>query len=140
MIQLTDSVWGLGPTHQGKLAEAGILSSEHLVHFCRSPDDRHGVAKKTGLPVEKLLRWTVQAELGRIPSVGPKEAYLLERVGIHSFAELKVRDAGELLDALTTANREERVLDSLPSRDRVQSWIDDAEVLTPKLTVESVPA
>lgn len=137
MITTMDEIHGLGPTHQSQLASAQILDHHNLLKFCRTRKGRRTLSEKTGLAEESLERWTVQAELMRIPGLGPKEAFLLEGLGIRSFDELKRQSATELGEALTAAiaadRTADRVLSEIPPNERVASWIADAAILTPKL-------
>lgn len=133
MIYRTTDIHGLGPVQQGKLASVSILNSAHLMTHCGSRSGREEIRRRTGIPEEELRSWTIQAELMRIPSVGPGEAYLLERCGVKNFEDLQHHDAHHLLTAITAANDRERILDVLPSEERVKSWIADSEILSPLL-------
>lgn len=134
MITLTDEIHGLGPTHQSKLASAEVRNSESLLKFCRRRSGRQQLSRQTGIPEETLRRWTVQAELSRIPGLDSKAAYLLQRLGIDCFDTLKAWDPQELLQRLAAENESQGTIPVLPTLERVESWIADAGILTPKAT------
>lgn len=136
MIHRTTEIHGLGPAEQAKLASLGILTSEHLKARCGNRYSREELRHRTGIPEDLLERWTIQAELMRIPSVGPKGAYLLERCGVRGSADLESRDGAELLQALEAKNDEERILDTAPTRERIECWIQGAAELSPLLVTQ----
>ena len=133
MLHDIDRIHGLGPTHQALLASAEIRDHKNLLKFCRTHAGRKELSEQTGLAEEDLRRWTVQAELMRIPGLGSEEAHLLEKLGIHSFAELKREAAEDLRRRITELDAQEHLLGSAPTLERVKSWLDDAAILTPKL-------
>jgi predicted flap endonuclease-1-like 5' DNA nuclease len=133
MFHGADQIHGLGPTHQTQLAAAEVVDHDSLLRFCRTHKGRSSVSEKTGLSTDQLHKWTVQAELARIPGMGQPAAFLLEGLGIHSFDDLKSQSATELLSRLTTAGQSTHLLSEAPALEQVESWIADAAILTPKL-------
>ena len=126
---------GIGPANAKELAAAGVKSTEDLLNAganaSRPPrtraDDRHRR--------EELLGWVHDADLMRIPGVGPQYSELLVAAGVESPAELASRNSGNL--AMTfpeVVAAKPGIVRRVPSYSDVDGWIESAGKLDKVVT------
>ncbi len=65
----------------------------------------------------------------RVKGVSKEYAELLGAAGVDTVKELKVRNPGNLAQAMATANRQRKLVRLLPSERVVARWIDNARGL-----------
>jgi predicted flap endonuclease-1-like 5' DNA nuclease len=124
-----DDIEGIGSTYGGKLAEAGLSTTDDLLAAGSTPQGRAEIAGKTGISEGRILEWVNHADLFRIKGVGSEYADLLEAAGVDSVVELGQRNAANLAGALEQANERASLVRALPSESEVAGWIDQAKGL-----------
>jgi predicted flap endonuclease-1-like 5' DNA nuclease len=128
MPNLTE-IEGIGPAYAEKLAASGLKTTDDLLKACATAKGRETLHAATGLSADRILRWTNQADLFRIPGVGEQYADLLEAAGVDTVPELARRRADNLTAALAAANEQKNLVRRLPTESMVASWIEAAKTL-----------
>jgi predicted flap endonuclease-1-like 5' DNA nuclease len=99
MLVKIAEIEGIGPVYAGKLAEAGVTSTDDLLERGASSAGRDRLSEATGLTTTQLLEWVNHVDLMRLDGVGPEYADLLEAAGVDSCAELARRNPANLVVA-----------------------------------------
>lgn len=115
------------------LRTVGIRSTATLLEKTCTLKQRRDLACKTGLDARKLLCWANVADRMRVKGVSREYAELLAAAGVDTVKELKVRNPGNLAQAMATANRQRKLVRLLPSERVVARWIDNARGLPLKI-------
>lgn len=122
-------VLGIGEIYGQRLAAAGITSRQALLEAGATPYRRDRLSEGTGIPLPLIQSWVNQADLMRVPGVGPEYAALLERAGVASAAELAQRNPDSLSAMITAANdlgNGRAMVNRLPSATTLAGWIEAA--------------
>ncbi len=125
---------GIGTTYAGKLAEAGIRTTEVLLKEGASSKGRKSLSEKTGISEKLVLEWVNLADLFRIKGVGEEYSDLLEEAGVDTVKELRNRNPENLYNALVATNAEKKLVRRTPSLSAVKSWVEQAKSLEPLVT------
>jgi predicted flap endonuclease-1-like 5' DNA nuclease len=125
---------GIGEKYALQLNEIGILTTDHLLSQCCSPEGRKAVAEKTGISGKLILEWANRADLFRIKGVGEEYSDLLEHAGVDTVPELARRNPENLLAAMTEVQEKKRLVRKMPVLSQVTSWIEQAKELPRVLT------
>lgn len=120
---------GIEPAIENKLKAIGIVSVESLLEACATKKARTELAKKTGIPEEKILTWSNHADLIRIRGVGGKYSKLLEAVGVDTVPELSKRNPENLYLKMIEVNEKEKLVESLPAKKQIIKWVEQAKKL-----------
>ncbi len=129
-----DHIEGIGPAYAEKLRAIGIKSVTALLEKGATKKGRQEIAEKTGLSDQLILKWVNMADLYRIQGIGSEYAELLEAAGVDTVKELRNRNAENLLAKMKEVNAEKKLVRQLPNLKMVQSWIDHAKTLEPKVS------
>lgn len=121
-----DELPEIGPELRARMQGVGIRTTGELLEACATPEGRERVAKKTGVPPERLLAWARLADLMRVSGVGRQFAELLDAIGVHTVRELQTRDPDALAEALGSTNNRLRLAGTSPPRSAVNDWIVQA--------------
>jgi len=124
---------GIGDVFAGKLADAGVTSTDDLLAKCATPKDRKTLAESSGIGEKQILRWANMADLFRIKGVGEEYADLLEAAGVDTVPELGQRNATNLFAKMTEVNEAKKLVRALPTEDKVSDWVEQAKKLDRKL-------
>jgi predicted flap endonuclease-1-like 5' DNA nuclease len=125
-----DEVEGIGPAYAGKLAAAGVKTTDDLLAAGAKPSGRTSLAGSTGIDPALILEWVNHADLMRIKGVGSEYSDLLEAAGVDSPAELAQRNAANL--AITfqeVVAARPGIVRRVPSESEVAGWIDQSKGL-----------
>jgi len=122
-------VEGIGPKFSGKLAKAGILTTEGLLKKGATPAGRKEIASKSGLADHLILEWVNRVDLYRIKGVGSEYSDLLENSGVDTVVELAQRKGKNLFDKMVEINTAKKLVRKLPTKDQVEDWIAQAKKL-----------
>lgn len=125
-----DEVEGIGPIYAGKLAAAGVSSTEDLLERGAKPSGRQSLEEATGIAHSLILEWVNHVDLMRIDGVGSEYSDLLEAAGVDSPAELARRNAANLattIDEVVAARP--GIVRRTPSENELQGWIDQSKTL-----------
>ncbi|MBV6441793.1 MAG: DUF4332 domain-containing protein [Haliscomenobacteraceae bacterium CHB4] len=134
MAKLID-IEGIGPTYAATLKDKlGISTVEQLLEMGASKKGRDEIASKTGIGDGHILRWVNMADLFRIKGIGEEFSDLLEKAGVDTVKELRTRNAANLHAKLSEVAAQTQRTRRAPRMDEVESWIEQAGKLEPKVT------
>ncbi len=133
MMTRIDKIEGIGPVYRKKLELAGISSVEALLAQCGERDARRMIAKLTGLPESRLLKWVHIADLMRVEGVGKEYSQLLDAAGVGTVRELKNRQPEMLCAKLGEVNVMKRLTRKTPVLQDVHGWIAAAQDMEPRV-------
>jgi len=125
---------GIGEAYAKKLAEAGVLSVENLLHKGTTAKGRKEMAEKASISETLILKWVNRADLFRVKGVGEQYADLLEAAGVDTIPELAQRKAENLLQKLVATNETKKLVRKLPTLSQVTGWIEQAKQLPRQIT------
>ncbi len=129
-----EEIEGIGPSYAEKLSSANITTTADILEFCATASGRKQTAEKTGCSETQLLTWANKADLMRISGVGEEYSDLLEESGVDTVKELRNRRADNLTVKMAEVNAAKNLTRALPSEKTVQSWIDQAKEIEPKIS------
>jgi predicted flap endonuclease-1-like 5' DNA nuclease len=124
-----DTVEGIGPTYQEKLAGAGITTTEMLLEKGRTAKGRQKVAAAADIDATYILEWLNRLDMDRIKGIGSEYADLLEAAGVDTVPELAQRNADNLYAKLKEINEAKDLVRRLPSAEQVADWVAQAKAL-----------
>ncbi len=125
---------GVGKAYSTKLHTAGITNVDELLEKGSTPKGRKEIVKVTGISDKLILRWVNMADLYRIAGIGQEYAELLEAAGVDTIPELAQRLPASLLEKMTTANAQKKMVRRLPDLPQVESWVVQAKNLPRVIT------
>lgn len=126
---------GIGPSYATILQDKlGISSVEELLELGASKKGRQEIAVKTGISEAHILRWVNMADLFRIKGIEAEFSDLLEKAGVNTMKELRTRNAASLHARLIEINAQDNYAGRAPHLNEVESWIEQAGQLEPKVT------
>jgi predicted flap endonuclease-1-like 5' DNA nuclease len=130
-----DEVEGIGPVYAGKLAEAGITTTEDLLEKGASAYGRDKLAEEMGISHKLVLEWVNHVDLMRIDGVGSQYADLLSAAGVDSPPELAHRNAANLAVTFQeVVAARPTIVRRIPSEETVTGWIEQAKALEKVVT------
>lgn len=124
----------VGAFYAAKLKKIGIRSSTKLLERAQTPKQRKQLAQEAGIPEPEILRFANLSDLMRIRGVAQDYSALLGAAGVDTVKELKRRNAANLAAKLGEVNAERQYVTLLPSKRRLERWIDEAKRLPPMLS------
>ena len=125
---------GIGKAYSKKLHTAGITNVDELLEKGSTPKGRKEIIKATGISEKRLLRWVNMADLYRIQGIGKEYAELLEAAGVDTVPELAQRAPASLLEKMTAANAQKKMVRRLPDLSQVEGWVAQAKSLPRVIT------
>jgi predicted flap endonuclease-1-like 5' DNA nuclease len=128
------AIEGIGQVYAGKLAAAGLATTEALLKQGASPKGREALAEKTGISGHLILEWVNRADLFRIKGVGEEYSDLLEASGVDTVPELAQRNAENLYAKLAEVNAAKKLVRRLPTQAQVADWIGQAKEMPRAIT------
>ena len=129
-----EKIEGIGPAYAAKLAEQGIKTTADYLAKAADAKGRKALAEATGISPALILRWANQADLMRITGVGEEFAELLEKAGVDTVKELKMRNPQNLAAAMEAVNAEKKLVRRIPALSEVEKWIEQAKTLEPMIS------
>lgn len=124
-----ETIEGIAKVFGGKLRDAGVKRTDHLLAKGATRKGRQELAEKAGIDESLILKWTNMADLMRIKGVGEEYSELLEAAGVDTVKELKLRKPENLLKAMADANAARKMVRQLPGLKRVDAWVAEAKDL-----------
>ena len=128
------AIEGIGQVYAGKLAAAGLATTEALLKQGASPKGREALAEKTGISGHLILEWVNRADLFRIKGVAEEYSDLLEAAGVDTVPELAQRNAENLYAKLAEVNAAKKLVRRLPTQAQVADWIGQAKEMPRAIT------
>ena len=127
---ITD-IRGIGADTAMLLKSEGIRTTVGLLHLAKTPRQRLKIAEKLGTDDKLVLDWVTAADRMRVKGVGWEYAELLRAAGVKTVQELKYRNPQKLVDQMTDANTERKLVRLMPTVSMVGRWIENAKKLPP---------
>ena len=124
-----DTVEGIGATLAGRLATAGVTSTDDLLEKGRTPKGRKQIATDADMTTKLVLRFVNMIDLFRIKGVGSEYAELLEQAGVDTVPELAGRNAANLHAKMSEINDAKALVRRMPSDETVVDWVAEAKGL-----------
>jgi small-conductance mechanosensitive channel len=128
------NIEGIGNVYSEKLNSIYIHSIGDLLEAGKTREMRIDLAEKTGISSKLILRWVNLADLFRIEGVGKDFSNLLESAGVDTVVELSRRNPMNLHHRLIEVNEEKKIVESIPSLEVIEKWINEAKKLERKIT------
>jgi uncharacterized membrane protein/predicted flap endonuclease-1-like 5' DNA nuclease len=126
---------GIDAGDAAKLSAAGVKSTEDLLNVGGNSAGRRELARTTGIDDKQLLEWVHNADLMRIPGVGPQYGDLLVAAGVDSPAELANRNPGNLAGTFQEIVAvKPGIVRRVPSYSDIDGWIENAGKLEKVVT------
>jgi len=119
-----------------KMEKARIKTVRGLLKKGATRKGRKELAETTGIKSSVILKWVNMSDLFRIKGIGKQYAELLEKAGVDTVKELKMRQPAALLAQMEKINNagKKRMVQALPGLKRVKSWVRQAQKLPPMIT------
>ena len=124
-----ETIEGVAKVFGDKLRAAGIKSTAQLLERGKTPKGRKDVAATTGITETLVLKWTNMCDLMRIKGVGEEYSELLEKAGVDTVKELKMRVPANLHKAMMDANDKSKLVRQLPGLKQVEGWVAQAKTM-----------
>jgi predicted flap endonuclease-1-like 5' DNA nuclease len=119
---------GIGPERAGRLAQAGIVTTDDLLKQAGGPGGRRELAAATGFTTALILEWANRADLLRLDGVGSEYADLLEAAGVDSPVELAHRNPANLAAKLREiSDAKPDIVRRVPGESQLADWITQAK-------------
>ncbi|NLP12768.1 DUF4332 domain-containing protein [bacterium] len=127
---------GIGFAMSKKMEKARIKTVRGLLKKGATRKGRKELADTTGIKSSLILKWVNMADLFRIKGIGKQYAELLEKAGVDTVKELKMRQPAALLSQMEKINNagKKRLVQALPGLKRVKSWVRQAQKMPPMIT------
>lgn len=113
----------------GKLAKAGVATTEELLQKAAKAKDRKALAKASGLSASAVMDMARRCDLLRIKGIGPEMVLLLEAAGVKTAADLSKKEAAAVAADADKANKAKKITEKPPTEPQFQDWIDQAKQL-----------
>ena len=133
MSYTIETIEGIAKVFGEKLRAAGIKTTGQLLERGATPKGRKEVAASTGITETLVLKWTNMSDLMRIKGVAEEYSELLERAGVDTVKELKMRVPAHLHKAMAEANAMHKLVRQLPALKQVETWVAQAKTMAPKM-------
>ncbi len=130
-----ETIEGVGPALAKKFQKAGIKTCEKLLIEGATKKGRKALAEASGVDEKKVLSFVNCADLMRIKGVGSEYSELLERAGVDTVKELKMRRPDNLtakmaeVNAASIKKSKKSIVRALPSEKTVTKWVAQAKTL-----------
>ncbi len=127
---------GIGSAMSKKMEKARIKTVRGLLKKGATRKGRKELAETTGIKSSVILKWVNMSDLFRIKGIGKQYAELLEKAGVDTVKELKMRQPAALLAQMEKINNagKKRMGQALPGLKRVKSWVRQAQKMPPMIT------
>jgi hypothetical protein len=124
MMKTLEYLRGINPDEARRLRERGIMHTNQLLHATNLIGDRQVLARRTGIPAERLLEFGHQCQLLEISGL---DRYLpiTRRLGVDSLKTLKKMEAPALWRQVIDAAG----VTAAPSLSMVEYWIGQARAI-----------
>ena len=128
-----ETIEGVAKIYGEKLRAAGIKSTKQMLERGKTPKGRKEMSAATGITETLILKWTNMCDLMRIKGVAKQNSELLEKAGVDTVKELKMRVPTNLHKAMTDTNATHKLVRQLPGVKQVESWVAQAKTMPPTM-------
>ncbi len=111
------------------LQQIGIDDQQQLLATGITRNQRHELAKKTGINPKLIFKWITQADLARVHGIGDDYAELLEHCSVDSVQVLAQFNSEKLFQIMQRINEQTNLVKQMPNQTQVESWIAQAKIL-----------
>ncbi|MGK7919702.1 MAG: DUF4332 domain-containing protein [Trichodesmium sp.] len=139
MIHNIQDLEGINSVYADKLIEVGISNIEELLEKCSSLEEIEKLEQTTGIEKKLIIEWIKYAGLIQIKGMNKEYFSLLSALGIHTISELKDRFPETLHSQMLKINRQQKLVERLPSLSMVRSWTAQAINIQRKTAHNNVP-
>lgn len=115
------------------LEEMGIHTVEEFMVQAADVASRSELAEITEIPEKMLLRWAHLCEILDIAEIPRGLVHILEEAGVKEVRDFRNQNAKNLRDKLVELNEAKSAVDTVPSKDDIQLWMDKAARMEPKV-------
>ncbi len=121
---------GINSKYAQKFKDLGINTTADLLKKLNNNyEDIDFVAEKLKIQSNDISAWISMADILRLPGVNPKEAQLIQNVGITSARELGVVNIHSLQKELIELNKKLEIVNEVPGVDSLELWSKVAKLL-----------
>jgi predicted flap endonuclease-1-like 5' DNA nuclease len=125
-----DEVEGIGEVYGGKLADAGVKTTDDLLEQGASRAGRAKLEVASGISGKLILEWVNHVDLMRLDGVGSEYADLLEAAGVDSCTELARRNPANLAQTFAELDAARpNTVRRVPGETTVAKWVEQAATL-----------
>lgn len=125
-----EEVEGIGAIQAGKLAQAGVTTTDELLQWGANKAGRDSLETTTGISSKLILEWVNHVDLMRIKGVGSEYSDLLEAAGVDSPSELAMRNAANLATTFQeVVAARPGIVRRVPSEAEITGWIAESKTL-----------
>ena len=128
-IKKLEYIEGIGSAYAQKLNDAGVTNVDELLEKGTTSRGRKEIAKATGISETLIQRWVNMADLYRVKGIGQEYAELLGAAEVDTVPQLAEEDAAKLLEKMTAANAQKKMVRRLPVLSQVENWVEQAKSL-----------
>ncbi|MEM1170533.1 MAG: DUF4332 domain-containing protein [Cyanobacteria bacterium P01_H01_bin.35] len=139
MIYKIQDIEGVNSVYADKLAKVGISNIEELLEKCSSLAGIEELEKTTDIEKDLIIKWVNFASLLQIKGINREYFPLLSALGINTISELKYRFPETLHLQMMKVNRQQKLVQSLPSLSMVRSWVSQAINIQRKTAHNNIP-
>lgn len=124
------AIKGINSKHAQKFKDLGIKTTTDIIKKLNNNyEDIDFVAQKLKVQSEDITSWISMADILRLPGVNPKEAQLMQTVGISSTRELGVVNIHSLHKELVELNKKADIVKEVPGINSLELWSKVAKLL-----------
>lgn len=124
MMKRLEYLRGISDEECERLRRIGVRHTNQLIHATTLVGDRERVARRTGIPVDRLHALGQQASLMEISGLG-RHLHVILRLGITSLRELSLSDPAELRRRIALAVGPT----AAPTLEQAQYWVSQARYI-----------
>lgn len=128
-----ETIEGIAKVYGDKLRAAGVKTTARMLDLSATPKGRKELASSTGISDALILKWANMCDLMRIKGVAEEYSELLEKAGVDTVKELKMRVPANLHKAMADTNAKHKLVRQLPSLKQVTSWVEQAKSMPAKM-------
>ncbi|NEQ38608.1 MAG: DUF4332 domain-containing protein [Okeania sp. SIO3I5] len=126
MIHNIQDIENINSVYSEKLVGVGITNIEELLEKCSSLAGIEELEETTGIEKDLIIKWVNMAGLLQIKGIKKEYFSLLSALGIDTISKLKDRFPETLHSQMIKVNRQQNLVQSLPSLSMVRSWVSQA--------------
>ncbi len=139
MIHNIQDIEDINSVYSEKLVAVGITNIEELLEKCSFLAGIEELEQTTGIEKDLIIKWVNLAGLLQIKGINREYFPLLSALGIDTISELKDRFPETLHSQMIKVNRQQKLVQSLPSLSMVRSWVAQSINIQRKTAHNNIP-